>query len=98
MKQWHSIALVFTLIKTTSQQLNNFSYSRVGMFRSDATFSTPIDHIASLDRHQMDVHHHHAVLAPFGKDPVNDQMIYEPLEGVKVGATKPFELIGKRAQ
>jgi hypothetical protein len=35
-KQWHSIDSVFTLMETTSQQLNTVSYSRVGMFRSDA--------------------------------------------------------------
>ena len=44
-KQWHSIDSVLTLMETTSQQLNNVSYSRAGMFRY---ILTPID-IASLD-------------------------------------------------
>jgi hypothetical protein len=61
-------------------------------------FLTPIDHIASLDRDEMDVHNQHAILAPFGKHPVNDRMIYGPLEGVKVWATKRFELIENRVQ
>ena len=96
-KQWHSIDSVFTLMETTSQKLNNVSYTRVGMFRSDVMFLTPID-IASLDRDNMDVHNRHAVLAPFGKYPINDRMIYGPLEGVKVWATKRFKLIEKRVK
>ena len=96
-KQWHSIDSVFTLMETTSQLLHNVSYVRVGMFRSDVMFVTPID-IAFLDRDKMDVHNQHVVLAPFGKHPVNDRMIYGPLEGVKVWATKRFELIEKRVK
>ena len=84
-------------METTSQQLNAVPYSRVGIFRSDVMFLTPID-IASLDRDQMDVNNQHAVLATFAKYPVNDRMIYGPLEGVKVWATKRFELIEKRVQ
>ena len=96
-KQWHSIHSVFTLMETTSQQLHTAPYSRVGMFRSDVMFLTPID-IASLDREQMDVHNQHAVMAPFGKYPVNDRIIYGPLEGIKVWATKRFDLIEQRVQ
>jgi hypothetical protein len=97
-KGWHSIDSVFQLMETTSaQQLHNFSYSRVGIFRSDVMFLTPID-IAALDRDRMDVHNQHVVLAPFGKHPVNDRMIYGPLLGVKVWATQRFELIEKRVQ
>ena len=70
----------------------------MGIFRSDAVFLTPIDHIASFDRDEMDVHNQHAVLAPFGKHPVNDRMIYGRLEGVKVWATKRFELIENLVQ
>jgi hypothetical protein len=96
-KQWYSIDSVFALMETTSQQLNNVSHSRVGMFRSDAMFLTPID-VSLLDRDEMDVQNRHAVLAPFGKHPVNDRMICGPLEGVKVWATKRFELVGKRVR
>jgi hypothetical protein len=97
-KQWHSsIDSVFTLMETASQQLNNFACSRVGMFRSDAMVLTPID-ISVLDRDEMDVQNRHAVLAPFEKHPVNDRMISGPLEGVKVWATKRFELIEERVR
>jgi hypothetical protein len=45
-KQWHSIQSAFQLMDYTSK-LQNISYSRVGMFRSDCLYVTPID-IASL--------------------------------------------------
>ena len=56
------------------------------------------NHIAALDRDEMDVHNQHAVSAPFGKHLVNDRMIDGPLEGVKVWATKCFEWIENRVQ
>jgi hypothetical protein len=96
-KQWHSIDSVFTWLETTSQQLNNVPYSRVGIVRSDAMLLTPVD-IASLDRDEMDVQNRHAVLAPFGKLTINDRMIYGSLEGVRVWAMKRFELIETRVQ
>lgn len=45
-KQWHSIECVFKLMDFTAI-IQKLSYSRVGMFRSDALFVTPID-IASF--------------------------------------------------
>ena len=59
---------------------------------------TPIDHIASLDRDEMEVHNQHAVLVPSGKHQVNDRMIHGPSEGIIVWATKRFELIESRLQ
>ena len=56
---------------------------------------TPID-MASLGRDEMDLRNQHAVLVPFGKHPFNDLVIYGPLEGVIVWATKRFELIENR--
>jgi hypothetical protein len=89
----------------------NVTYSRVGMFRADVMYLTPID-IASLDsnhQHQnyqgesaeattTDTQNNHAVLAPFAQMPVNDRMIYGPYEAVKIWATKRFELIDERAR
>ena len=80
-----------------SKQLHNVSYSRVGMFRSDAMSLTLINK-ASLDRDEMDLHNQRAVLVPFGKRQFYDRMIYGPLECVIVWATKSFELIENRAQ
>jgi hypothetical protein len=60
-------------------------------------FLSPID-VAFLDRDEMDGHDQHTALAPFGKHPANDRMIYGPLEGVRVWATKCFELIEKQVQ
>jgi len=45
-KQWHSIQTVFKLMDYTAT-VRKHSYTRVGMFRSDALYVTPID-IASL--------------------------------------------------
>jgi hypothetical protein len=42
----------------------------------------------------MDVQNQHTVSVPFGEHPVNDRIIYEPLQGAKMGATKRFEWIG----
>jgi hypothetical protein len=50
--------------------------------------------IASLDPDEMDVQNQHTVSVPFGEHPVNDRIIYEPLQGAKMGATKRFEWIG----
>jgi hypothetical protein len=60
-------------------------------------FVTPID-IASLDLDGMDVQNQHAIVPGFAQHPANDRMIYGPLEGVRVWATKRFELIEKRVQ
>mmetsp|Transcript_24796 Transcript_24796/g.58837 ORF Transcript_24796/g.58837 Transcript_24796/m.58837 type:complete len:945 (-) Transcript_24796:33-2867(-) len=110
-RQWHSISTAFNLMEMTAKQLN-FEYSRVGMFRSDVMYMTPID-IASLDggigvgsgnstrRFQeptMDTQNQYFVLAPFATYPVNDRSIYGPYEAVKVWATQRFRLIEERAK
>ena len=98
-KQWDSIDSVFILMETLG--LNSsimFLTVEWACFDPAPCFLTPLPDIASLDRDQMDVHNHYAVLAPFGKYPVNDRMISRPLEGVKVWAMKCFELIERRVQ
>ena len=65
------------------------------MSQSDTVRLTPID-MASLDRDEMDLRNQHAVLVPFGKHTFNDRVIYGPLAGVIVWATKRFELIENR--
>jgi hypothetical protein len=49
-RQWHSIQSAFLLMDYTSRQ-HKISYTRVGMFRSDCLYVTPID-IASLGNSQ----------------------------------------------
>ena len=95
---WRNTTTQLTRRVDQSKQLHNIFYIRVGMFRSGAMFLTPIDHIASLDRAEMNLHNQHAVLVPSGKHQVNDRMIYGPSEGVIVWATKRFELIEMRLQ
>jgi hypothetical protein len=95
-KQWHSIEYAFRLMDYHGKKLG-VTYNRVGMFRSDALYMTPID-IALLDRGVADTQNNHAVLAPFSQMPVNDRMIYGPYEAVKIWATKRFELIETRVK
>ena len=95
-KQWHSIEYGFKLMEASAKQLN-VTYSRVGMFRSDAMYLTEID-IASLDQGVIDTGNNHAVLAPFSQMPVNDRMIYGPYKAVKIWATRRFELIEERVR
>ena len=96
-RQWHSIEYVFKLMDYTSKQYN-LQYDRVGMFRSDAMYVTPID-IASIDTLNdiMDTSNKYFVTAPFALNPVNDRLIYGPYDAVKIWATKRFELIEERA-
>ena len=95
-KQWHSVEYSFRLMEYHAKKLG-VTYNRVGMFRSDALYMTPID-IALLDRGVADTQNNHAVMAPFAQMPVNDRMIYGPYEAVKVWATKRFELIETRVK
>jgi hypothetical protein len=111
-RQWHSISTAFQLMDMTAKQLN-LTYTRVGMFRSDVMYLTPID-IASLDggmdsesgnnkihrfhEPHMDTQNHFFVLAPFATYPVNDRSIYGPYKAVKVWATQRFRLLDERAK
>ncbi len=94
-KQWHSIEYVFKLMDISGRQMN-VQYSRVGMFRSDVFYMTPID-IALLDKGITDSRNNHVVVAGFAQMPVNDRMIYGNYEGVKIWATQRFQLIEERA-
>ena len=94
-RQWHSIESVFRLMETTAQQLK-IKYSRVGMFRSDVMYMTPLD-IALLDQGVVDRQNRHVVVPGFGSWPVNDRMIYGNFDGVKIWSTRRFSLIEVRA-
>jgi hypothetical protein len=107
-KQWHSISTVFKLMDYTAMT-QKLSYSRVGMFRSDALYVTPID-IASLGKiynnnnnnningnKRYDVNNHYFVTPSFAMNPVNDRIIYGPYAAIKVWATKRFDLLEESA-
>ena len=94
-KQWHSIQSSFELMEDYANNAN-VTYNRVGMFRSDSMYLTPIN-IAMLDRNFVDSENHYAVVGPFGRHPVNDRMVYGPYEAVKIWSTKRFDLIEERA-
>lgn len=86
-RQWHSIESVFYSMEEYAEQ-HGINYTRVGMFRNDAMYLTPID-IMNGDEN-------HVVLPSFASYPVNDRMIYGPYSAVKIWATKRFELIEER--
>jgi hypothetical protein len=95
-KQWHSVECAFKLMSVSARKLK-VNYTRVAMFRSDAMYLTPID-IAMLDKGEIDTRNQHVAVAPFGRMPVNDRMIYGPYEAVKIWSTRRFELIEERVQ
>lgn len=95
-RQWHSIDAVFQLMERHAGE-KNIKYTRVGMFRSDVMYLTPID-IMKLDKKTMDVEQNQFVIPIFEAYPVNDRMIYGPYEAVKVWSTKRFELIEERVK
>jgi hypothetical protein len=95
-KQWHSIQSVFQLMETTSKK-HNKTYDRVGMFRSDVMYMTPID-IARLDLGVTDTYNQYAVVPSFCQYPVNDRMIYGPTQAVRIWATQRFQLIEDRVK
>jgi hypothetical protein len=95
-KQWHSIQSVFQLMEATSKKYNK-TYDRVGMFRSDVMYMTPID-ISRLDLGVTDTYNQYAVVPSFSQYPVNDRMIYGPTQAVRVWATQRFQLIEDRVK
>jgi hypothetical protein len=96
-KQWHSIESAFHLLETTTRRQGGVKYTRVGMFRLDVMFLTPID-ISLLDKGEVDQENKFAVVPGFGQWPVNDRMVYGPYDAVNVWSTKRFELIEERAR
>jgi hypothetical protein len=95
-KQWHSVEYAFKLMEMNAKQLG-VNYTRLGMFRNDAMYVTPID-IAMMDRGVIDIHNRYVVVAPFARMPINDRMIYGPYEGVKIWATERFKRIEDRVR
>lgn len=95
-RQWHSIEFAFKLMDVTARQMG-VQYTRVGMFRSDVVYMTPID-ISLLDRGVTDSRNNHVVAPGFAQYPVNDRMIYGNYNGVKIWATQRWSLVEERAQ
>ena len=94
-KQWHSIEAVFRLMENHAAKLG-ITYDRVGMFRNDVMYLTPID-IYNNDN-ITGINNTHTVVPSFAAYPVNDRMIYGPYDAVEIWSTKRFELIEKRAK
>lgn len=75
-----------------SAATRGIQYTRIGMFRSDALYVTPID-LYQTNADSFDNRNNQAVLAPFGAMPVNDRMFYGPYEAVDIWATRRFSFL-----
>jgi hypothetical protein len=95
-RQWHSIESAFKTMDFYGKRAG-INYTRVGMFRNDAMYLSPID-ISVLDKGDVDTKNEYVVTAPFARYPINDRMIYGPYQAVKIWSTRRFELIEKRVQ
>lgn len=84
-RQWHSIQSVWELMEKEAEKLG-VTYKRVGMFRSDVFFATPID----IGGHN---HIQEAIYPGFALHPVNDRMFYGNYNAVKFWATQRFHLL-----
>ena len=110
-KQWHSIESAFKLMMYTESHYSRpdgpsggggqLEYTRVGMFRSDALFVTPID-IAVWQgpgvTTKTDSQNRYGVQAGFAHMPVNDRLFYGPRRAVEIWATRRFEAVEDRAR
>jgi len=88
-------------------------YTRVGMFRSDAMYVTPID-IALYEGPGMgttanftsgstttaltDSQNRYGIQPGFAQMPANDRMFYGPYKAVEIWATRRFEAVEERAR
>lgn len=78
LKQWYSIERVWEVMQTT-EQAKNIRYERIGFFRTDVVYVTPIDIQAGGD----------AVIPNFGFI-VNDRMFYGSYENAHIWANSRF--------
>ena len=82
-KQWHSIESVWNLMEETSAKMPLSQYKRVGLFRSDILYITPIN-----------ISDSRAALPAFSSwYGVNDRIFYGCYEHAKVWATMRFQFI-----
>ncbi|KAL7575556.1 hypothetical protein ACA910_020132 [Epithemia clementina (nom. ined.)] len=102
-RMWHVIQGAFEVMERTAKELG-VSYVRVGVFRDDVFYATPIDifqhPVNSKQPHNRTIDHANkiAVFPGFALYPVNDRMFYGPYEAVKVYATKRFDLLDHHVQ
>ncbi|CAB9511961.1 expressed unknown protein [Seminavis robusta] len=90
-RQWHSIDGAWKLMEEFAAK-RGIAYQRVGMFRSDVMYISPID-LYETELQSYDRQNNQAVLAPFGALPVNDRMFYGPYEAVEIWATRRFQFL-----
>jgi len=92
-KQWHSIQGAWDLMEISAAK-RGVQYTRVGMFRSDVFYVSPID-LYQVEIGKYDTRNNQAIVAPFGAMPVNDRMIYGNYEAVEIWAARRFSLLEK---
>ena len=97
-RMWHVIHGAFELMERTAKKLG-VRYFRVGVFRDDVIYTTPIDifqypvEAEQPQNRTIDHTNKVAVIPGFARYPVNDRMFYGPYDAVKVYATKRFDLL-----
>jgi hypothetical protein len=108
-KMWHSQQSVWELMEpeivatgssgvgTRTPVRHQKHYSRVAMFRSDVLYVTPID-IYQLPDGSIDYGNEFAVVPNFGNFPVNDRMIYGPVDSVHIWASGRFRRLAEHVQ
>jgi hypothetical protein len=89
--QWRSIESAWNLMEETMKSTGK-DYKRVAFMRSDVLYATPID-IFEADFLLSDKNNELAIIPGFAKHPVNDRMIYGPINAVRIWATERFHLL-----
>jgi hypothetical protein len=89
-KQWHSIESVWNLMEYMG------NYSRVGMFRLDVMYVTPLD-VYQLSSQTYDRDNQYAVYPVFS-GPMNDRLVYGPHDAIREWATRRWEFAEEHAR
>ena len=83
--QWNSIQSAWNEMEKHSDK-HGFQYDRVACLRTDAFYALPLD-IFKVDKDTYDYANRYAVIPGFARYPVNDRMMYGPIEAVRIWAT-----------
>ena len=88
-KQWHSVESVWNFMEAAAARAH-VQYTRVGMFRSDVMFLTPMDiYLVDPSQNLTDAANKVAIIPRFGPW-FNDRIFYGPYDAVKLWATERF--------
>jgi hypothetical protein len=95
-KMWHTIQASYLLMQKHARR-QGIAYERIGMFRNDAVYVTPMD-LYQIKNGTMDWHNKVAVVPGFGRHPVSDRSIYGPARAVQIWASGRFERLRQHVE